>query len=67
MTDRILGFQVVLLDEQGQEVERIPDVYGEDSWIVIGASGYALGRTVFEAGQRVRYFKRLNTRAAGRG
>jgi hypothetical protein len=54
----ILGFQVVLLDEQGQELERIPDVYGDDSWIVIGDYGYLLERTIEEEGQRVRYFKR---------
>jgi hypothetical protein len=53
----ILGFQVVLLDEQDQELERIPDVYGDDSWIVIGDHGYRLERTAFEGGQRVRYFK----------
>jgi hypothetical protein len=55
----ILGFQVVLLDEQGQELQRIPDVYRDDSWIVIGDYGYALERTTFEAGQRVRHFKRV--------
>lgn len=54
----ILGFQVVLLDEQGQELERIPDVYYDDSWIVIGDYGYLLERTTFEGGQRVRYFTR---------
>jgi hypothetical protein len=57
----ILGFQVVLLDEQGQEVERIPDVYEGSSWIVIGDHGYGLERTAFEGGQRVRYFKRVTT------
>lgn len=67
MTDRILGFQVVLLDAQDRELERIPDVYEDDSWIVIGDYGYTLERTTFEGGQRVRYFKRLNTRAVGRG
>jgi hypothetical protein len=50
MTDRILGFQVVLLDEQSQEMERIPDVYGDDSWIVIGDYGYLLERTTEEEG-----------------
>lgn len=65
MTDRLLGFQVVLLDEQGEEVERIPDVYGDDSWIVIGDYGYTLERIAFESGQRVRYFKRLKANGNG--
>lgn len=56
----ILGFQVVLLDHDGKELERIPDVYGDDSWIVIGDYGYRLDRTAFEGGQRVRYFIRMS-------
>lgn len=66
MTDRILGFQVVLLDEQGQEIKRIPDVYEGDSFIILEAR-YEHQRTVFEGGQRVRYFKRVMVNSVGRG
>lgn len=60
MGDRLLGFQVVLLDEQGVELRRIPDVYGDDSWIILEAR-YEFKQTGFEGGQRVRYFKRVPT------
>jgi hypothetical protein len=56
----ILCFQVVLVDEQGQELERIPDVYGEDSWIILDAR-YELERIAFEGGQRVRYFRQIKS------
>lgn len=56
----ILGFQVVLLDEQGVELQRIPDVYEGSSWIVPDGHRYELQRETYEEGQRVRYFKRVN-------
>jgi hypothetical protein len=40
----ILGFQVVLLDEHGQELERIPDVYPDFTSMVIGDWGYGRAR-----------------------
>jgi hypothetical protein len=57
----ILGFQVVLLDEQGQELERIPDVYPDFTSMVRGDWGYVhhSERDAIVDGQRVRYFKRL--------
>jgi hypothetical protein len=55
----ILGFQVVLLDEQGVELQRIPDVYEGSSWIVPDEHRYELQRETQEDGQRVRYFKRV--------
>jgi hypothetical protein len=57
----ILGFQVVLLDEQGQELERIPDVYPDFASMVHGEWGYVhqSERDANEGGQRIRYFKRL--------
>jgi len=67
MTDRLLGFQVVLVDARDQELERIPDVYEDATALVIGDYGYVLERTTFEGGQRVRYFKRLTARPAGNG
>jgi hypothetical protein len=57
----ILGFQVVLVDEQGQELERIPDVYPDFSAIVVGDYGYMHlpERDAVEEGQQVRYFQRV--------
>jgi hypothetical protein len=58
MTDRFLGFQIVLLDEHGAELKRIPDVYQDDSFIILEAR-YEFRQTGFEGGQRVRYFQRV--------
>jgi hypothetical protein len=57
----ILGFQVVLLDHDGKELERIPDTFPDFSSTVIGEWGYVhqSEREATEDGQRVRYFKRL--------
>jgi hypothetical protein len=57
----ILGFQVVLLDEQGIELQRIPDVYPDFSSMVIGEWGYVhlAERETVHDGQKVRYFRRL--------
>jgi hypothetical protein len=59
----ILGFQVVLLDEQGQELERIPDIYERQSHFVRDEYGYVhvSERETYEEGQRVRYFKRVKS------
>jgi hypothetical protein len=38
----LLGFQVVLLDEQGVELQRIPDVFYDDASIVVDDVGYEL-------------------------
>jgi hypothetical protein len=55
----ILGFQVVLLDEQGVELQRIPDVYYDDASIVLDERDYGLIGAKLEEGQRVRYFQRV--------
>jgi hypothetical protein len=58
----ILGFQVVLLDEAGQELERIPDIYEGQSHFVRDAYGYvhlSERETYDKDGQRVRYFQRV--------
>jgi hypothetical protein len=55
----LLGFQVVLLDEQGIELQRIPDVYYDDASIVVDECDYGLTGAVLEEGQRVRYFQRV--------
>ena len=65
VTDRLLGFQVVLLDEQGQEICRIPDVYYDHKSILVEDVHYREQQVKMEGGQRVRYFKRLNQRAVG--
>jgi hypothetical protein len=54
----ILGFQVVLLDEQGVELQRIPDVFYDDPWIFMDDQAYGMLRVKMEGGQRVRYFMR---------
>lgn len=61
MTDRILGFQIVLLDERGAELKRIPDVYRDFTSMVVGDWGYVhhSERDTLEGGQRIRYFQRL--------
>jgi hypothetical protein len=56
----ILGFQIVLLDEQGQELRRIPDVYYDDASIVVDERDYGLIAAVMKDGQRVRYFQRVS-------
>jgi hypothetical protein len=66
MTDRILGFQVVLLDEQGVELQRIPDVYYDDADIVIDGCDYILSGVAMEGGQRVRYFMPASKRGRDR-
>lgn len=59
MTDRILGFQVVLLDEHLVVERRIPDVYYTYRQIVVGGQVYDFQWDRFEEGTQVRYFKRV--------
>lgn len=54
----IAGFQVVLLDEQGSELKRIPDVYKDYLSILVDDVHYRLQDVKMESGDRVRYFKR---------
>jgi hypothetical protein len=61
----ILGFQVVLLDEQGQEICRIPDVYYDHKSILVEDVHYREQQVKVESGQRVRYFKRARLARAG--
>jgi hypothetical protein len=65
MADRILGFQVVLLDEQGVELQRIPDVYDDRKSILVEDVHYREHEVKMESGQRVRYFKRARLARAG--
>jgi hypothetical protein len=65
MTDRILGFQVVLLDEQGVELQRIPDVYYDRKSILVEDVHYREQEVKMESGQRVRYFTRARLARAG--
>jgi hypothetical protein len=53
------GYTLVLLDEQGVEIRREPDIYGREvKWIALGEYGYTLLRQVEENGVTVRYFQR---------
>jgi hypothetical protein len=56
-----LGYTLVLLDEQGVEIRREPDIYLGLSWIVPPdyVHGYALIREAEEDGETVRYFQRV--------
>jgi hypothetical protein len=57
----LLGFQVVLLDHDDTELERIPDAYPDFTSMVIGEWGYVhlAERETVQDGQKVRYFRRL--------
>jgi hypothetical protein len=61
----LLGFQAVLLDEHGIELQRIPDVYYDNKSILVEDVHYRLREVKMEAGQRVRYFTRARLARAG--
>lgn len=53
------GYTLVLLDEQGQEIRREPDIYGREvKWIALGEYAFTLVRQAEEDGATVRYFQR---------
>jgi hypothetical protein len=54
------GFQIVLLDEHGEEIRRIPDYYEGYADFVLDAYRYDLIRAKVEQGQHVRYFMRTS-------
>lgn len=59
------GFQMVLLDESGQELDRRPDTYERDRVVVVDDRAYEFARRAREDGQRVRYFRRRRRTLSG--
>ncbi len=56
----ITGYQIVLLDECGAELRRIPDEYEGWADFVLDAYRYDLVKTMRVHGQQVRYFARTS-------